>query len=258
MALSRQQTAELDFWLNQYTAGAAAADAQMVAAMRIAYADVEDWFDPAQTLVAAAVAAETAQAARQVQTGLMTQFVGSTVEVLTGRPLTSRAPTVPYPRQADPFDVYSRPVYVARDALVRDLAEETARYEAEIRAEMLALTDALLTRRDAALQLFDGEPQVTHYRRVVRPELSATGTCGLCIAAATRVYSVEYLMPIHTRCKCTVLPIVGGADPAVRFNTADLERLYAENPATRRQDLSNTRYRVDRDGELGPLLQPAA
>jgi hypothetical protein len=41
---------------------------------------------------------------------------------------------------------------------------------------------------------------VTGYRRVIHPELSKSGTCGLCVAAADRIYYVDDLMPIHTNC----------------------------------------------------------
>jgi hypothetical protein len=42
--------------------------------------------------------------------------------------------------------------------------------------------------------------EVRGYRRVIHPELSKGGTCGLCIAASNRVYHVEDLKALHARC----------------------------------------------------------
>lgn len=38
-------------------------------------------------------------------------------------------------------------------------------------------------------------------------------TCGLCVAAATRVYRRPDLDPIHDRCRCTIRPILEGDNP---------------------------------------------
>lgn len=258
MALTSRQLAELEAWLGQYGQAVADLDARTVAATWAAYEAVDDWENPAQTLAAAAAAAGTAQAARQMQLGLMGEYTSTVVEILSGiRPSTPRIEPG-YSRNADPFDVYSRPVFAARDALVEGLDEAAARAEAEQLTEVLSLTDALLARRDAAYETFLASERITHYRRVIRPELSATGTCGLCIAAATKVYTVEDLLPIHTRCKCTVMPILGADDPGEQFNLADLEQIYAGIPATRRAELARFRFRVEDLDELGPVLTPAA
>lgn len=259
MALSARQLSDLEAWLASFTASVAALDGRTVAATWAAYGQVDDWTNPTQTLAAAAAAAGTAQTARQLHIGLMSEFVATTVEIMTGRrPSAPRIP-VGYSRNADPFDVYSRPVFAAREALEQEiLAEADALAAAEVKAEVLSLTDALMARRDAAAATLAASPEVRGYRRVIRPELSETGTCGLCIAAATRLYSTEDLLDIHTRCKCTVMPVVAADDPARRFNTADLERVYAVIPATRRQELSKFRYRVEDLEELGPTLTPAA
>jgi hypothetical protein len=54
------------------------------------------------------------------------------------------------------------------------------------------------------------------YRRVIHPELSKGGTCGLCVAASDRIYHVSELRAVHGRCECTTLPIVGEQDPGTR------------------------------------------
>lgn len=97
---------------------------------------------------------------------------------------------------------------------------------------------------------------VTGYRRVIHPELSRGGTCGLCVAASHRVYHVENLMPIHHRCNCLPMPIIDGNDPGAVVNDADLARLYQEAGSTGAADLKSTRYRVTDAGALGPVLEP--
>lgn len=253
------QLAEVEAWLSQIDSTIARLDAGTAAAVLAAYEAIEDWMDPAQTLPAASAAVAAGLAGRQATAEASAQFVALVTAILRDNPIAGALSPLlsDYPRNADPFDVYSRPIFAYRDALARGLNEQMAQIEAFQRAEMLAITDNLLARRDAALQQLERE-QVSHYRRVIRPELSTTGTCGLCIAAATRVYTIKTLMPIHTRCKCDVIPIVGSDDPGERFNLADMKRLYEATPGTRKQDLVKTRYTVEDLDELGPVLTPVA
>lgn len=253
------QLAEVEAWLSQIDSTIARLDAGTLAAVLAAYEAVDDWMNPSQTLPAASAAVAAGLAGRQAAGEAAAQFVATVTAILRGNPVAgAMTPAVSdYPRNADPFDVYSRPIFAYRDALARGLDEQMAQVEAFQRAEMLAMTDNLLARRDAAMQQLERE-QVSHYRRVIRPELSKTGVCGLCIAAATRVYTIKDLMPIHTRCKCDVIPIIGSADPGERFNLADMKALYGATPGTRREDLIRTRYTVEDLDELGPTLTPVA
>lgn len=129
------------------------------------------------------------------------------------------------------------------------------------RARQAVDTDLKLARRAQmrrTLSKAADEGLVTGYRRVIHPEVSRGGTCGLCIAASTRKYRVEELMALHGGCHCTQLPIVGGADPGLEINEAayvEAERLTGGQ--TSRQALAKTRFRVDQHGELGPVLAPA-
>lgn len=92
---------------------------------------------------------------------------------------------------------------------------------------------------------------VTGWRRVIHPELSEGGTCGLCVAATTRVYTTGNLQPIHEGCHCTVLPIVGDDDPGDALNRLDLGNLYeAAGDTTDGWTLKQTRYQVGDDGQL--------
>lgn len=253
------QLAEIEQWLEQVGEAIAQLDKGTIAAILAAYEAVDDWERPSSTLAAAAGAMAASQAGRTAVAELAAQFISLVTGILrgTGSRQTTAVPSLPYPRNADPFDVYSRPIFVYRDALAAGLEEAESELAAFRRAEDLALTDNLLARRDASIAQLERE-QVSHYRRVIRPELSETGVCGLCIAASVRVYTRGDLMEIHTRCKCEVIPILGAEDPGERFNLADMRRLYGLTPGTRKEDLVKTRYTVEHLDELGPVLVPAA
>lgn len=257
LVLTAQQTAELDAWLNQYTSAANKADSGTAAAVWAAYASVNDWFDPKQTVEAAKAAAGAMQTAQRTHAGLMAEFLELSTHIMTGRRPTSPSGLgAVYPRNADPFDVYSRPVFEYRDQIAKGLDDTLAEQAAKLYAEVLAETDAALARRDAAQTVLDAG-QITEYRRIIRPELSKTGTCGMCIAASTQIYKTDNLMALHSRCKCVPMPVIGSKDPD-GFNRDDLEALYKANPATDRQALAATRYKVGENGELGPVLEPEA
>lgn len=104
--------------------------------------------------------------------------------------------------------------------------------------------------------------RVVGYRRVLHPELSKTGVCGLCLVAADRRYAVAELMPIHALCKCEVAPVVeaGGAveDPGKALNRADLDRVYSAGGGTDAALLKRVRIRIDEHGELGEVIAPAS
>ncbi|OBK14082.1 hypothetical protein [Mycobacterium asiaticum] len=99
-------------------------------------------------------------------------------------------------------------------------------------------------------------PRIVGYRRVIHPELSRGGTCGMCIAASDRIYKVGELMPIHNRCHCTVSAVTDEHDPADDLNSVDLAQLYRDSGGTSAAHLKRTRYKVDKHGEMGPVLVP--
>lgn len=114
------------------------------------------------------------------------------------------------------------------------------------------------------------DARVIGWRRVIHPELSKGGVCGLCVAAADRVYKISELRPIHDRCKCTIAAVTTEHDPGYTLNQDDLDRLYvhaAETAPTEtvygyeRQALSTsakalkkTRYQIVHHNEYGPVL----
>lgn len=107
------------------------------------------------------------------------------------------------------------------------------------------------------LRDFGRVASISFYRRVVRPELSRDGSCGLCVAASDRQYRASDLLPMHERCKCTVLATTRTADPGSQLNDDTLGELYDAAGSTAAADLKRTRVTVVQHGELGPRLRVA-
>lgn len=123
------------------------------------------------------------------------------------------------------------------------------------------MLDWLEQAEDPAVAAHKGEKgKVIGFRRVIRPELSATGTCGLCVVAATNWYTVDALKPIHNLCKCVTLPVVKGEDPGFGWNQEDLrknlDQMYgAAGGSTSGKKLKRIRVKITEHGELGPILE---
>jgi len=135
------------------------------------------------------------------------------------------------------------------------LDDDAARARAVNRARLIVDEDLSLAAREAARQVYTRTPGVTGYRRVIRPELSAGGTCGLCVAASDRTYARGDLLPLHARCKCETLPIVGANDPGRSLNADELAELYRQAGGTTMEKLKRARVVVREHGELGPVLR---
>ena len=157
---------------------------------------------------------------------------------------------------AYPDDVYQRPVRQLRYLhSVENLPIEEVEQTARERLEKQAQTDLQLARSISAQQVLYRFPKATGWRRIIHPELG--NVCGLCIAAADRVYGRIQKMDLHPGCKCTILPVVGDVDPGLKLNSEDLARIYqAAGGTTETRALSQTRFEVRQNGELGPILIP--
>ncbi len=168
------------------------------------------------------------------------------------------------------------------ELIEQELAE--ARRRGLERALVAAAADVQLAEREGVRQALEKAPaNVTGYRRVIHPELSSSGVCGLCIAAADREYKKAELLPIHDRCVCSVSPVIDGeVDFGDALNAEDITELYKRvlaeakphttrevkdadgkvikksttSTKTGRESLSKVRFKVDEHGELGPYLRP--
>lgn len=158
-------------------------------------------------------------------------------------------------RGVQPEDVYQRLAVQYRYERSTSTPEPDALAHVLTRADVMNQTDVALAARSQAEKFFTAH-KIDGYRRVVHPELSKGGTCGLCIVASDRIYRRDRLLPIHDRCVCGVMPILGGWDAGNSLNNLDLGDLYANAGTTKAADLKRTRYQVDHHGELGPVLAP--
>ena len=129
----------------------------------------------------------------------------------------------------------------------------------EVRLERMVNDDMAMANRSAFRNAVNAAPKgvIVGYRRVLHPELAQSGqSCGLCVAASTRVYKKKDLMPLHNLCNCEPVEIVKGRDVGQQINDEDLDTLYgAAGDSTHRTDLSNTKWTVYEHPELGPVLR---
>jgi hypothetical protein len=205
---------------------------------------------PVQSLVAAQESAYLGQAAT-----LMSDRVIRPSRLLTPTQVDDLRVGV------NPDDVYVRLANQYRYERAKDSPppDTTILSHVETRADVMAQTDVALAARGQWEKFFK-ENKITGYRRIIHPELSKGGTCGLCIAASDRIYHSDRLMPLHARCACGVLPVIGGFDAGSGLNNLSLGDLYGDaagdskRSGTSAADLKRTRYAVHAHGELGPVL----
>lgn len=183
-------------------------------------------------------------------------------------------PDLPKPQErvvdaadSEPDRLFERAVITFRyhESIGADPA--TANNAAEERIGKLIDANLMLAQRlaeqETMRQAQAQDSRIIGYRRIIRPELSQGGVCGLCVAASDRIYKVEELKLIHYRCKCAVLEVTKSHDPGFHLNEGDLARLYNDAgeklgyPSTggyKGKHLKRTRYDVVHHAELGPVL----
>lgn len=137
---------------------------------------------------------------------------------------------------------------------VRGDSEERAQAKAIARLAAVAETDVTLAVREQYRSSLGQLANVTGWRRILHPELTETGPCALCVVAADRTYKTSDLLPLHNRCVCEVLPIIGDLDPGLTLNADDLRELYSAAGGNRREVLRKVRVVLAEHGELGPIL----
>lgn len=162
-----------------------------------------------------------------------------------------------YPRKNIlPEDVWERPVSEYRNARNNGDSHQEAMLKTLARVRQLADADVRMANRERAARVYEAaSPQgVIGYRRIIHPELSRTGTCGLCLVAADRLYSTKELYPLHDNCKCETLPVTNTSDPGLKLNRDDLDYIYSVAGGNTASKLSNTRISEYVSGERGPTL----
>lgn len=99
------------------------------------------------------------------------------------------------------------------DEILKDADQSAADHvkawlmSAKIQLENNAVTDGYVT-QNRAIQSRYRSSGVERYRRVIHPELSKTGSCGLCVVAATNTFTRADLMPMHHNCFPAWVPVM--------------------------------------------------
>lgn len=218
-----------------------------------------DFYRPDRQAEAADALVELAAQAGAASGGHTVSYLDAMLAALGVAPARQVEPQGMLRFGVDPREVWSRPFeqYRYQYSLIGD--QEDALNAAFQRAFQLAETDLTLAVRDAAVRHGQANTRVTYYRRVVRPELSQSGqVCGMCLVASHNHYRTNELMPIHQGCNCTVAEILGEGDldPGDSLNQLSLQDVYDAAGSTKKADLQRTRYRIEHNSELGPVMVP--
>lgn len=261
MALSAQQVADLTAFIDAYAAATNQLSAQAAAQIVAAYSGV-NFYNAAAVAAAAEQAADTSNTAATLAAGLTAEYLAYiTGTALGGSVGIPNLPLGPI-RNGFPLDqVYVRPIKFFRRKVAEGVDPALAFQQAMTLAASLADSDVRLAERGAAdriLRYLGDAVGVTGYRRAIHPELSRTGTCGLCIAASDRIYKTGVLMPMHDNCNCAVVPIFGENDPGNSLNNLWLDDIYAAAGGKDAWSLKKVRYAVHEHSEKGPVLVNAA
>lgn len=232
----------------------------LVTQVRAILAGFHDWYDDlavrrmAKDVAALVSTAQKVAAAREdaFQAHVLRQFSSRVVSPVGPVGLDDLRLDV------DAEQVYERLAVQYRYARSTGASADDALAKVLTRAEVMNDTDVSLAVRAQDQKVLQATSLAVGYRRVIHPELSDGGTCGLCIAASDQRYSKEDLLPLHARCKCTVMAIMRGkaGDPGSSLNNLDFATLYADAGSTSAKALKRTRYQIDQHGELGPVLLP--
>lgn len=247
--------ASASIWVDQAAAARQRVTDTATTSAGAAWAAFGGWYAAGQVTGQATQVASLSGAAQGSVASALAEYIAQVTALLTGRRRVSTPPpSVPRVRNgADPIRVHTRPARVYRETFALTADPDLATQRAIDRAIQLIETDVMLAALNAELEAMV-KLEISQYRRVLRPELSDSGPCGLCVVAADQIYSIEDLMPLHDRCKCGVIPIASEADIGARLNRDDLNRIYAAAGSSKAADLKRTRVEVNEHGELGPVL----
>lgn len=230
---------------------------QLVAQVRAIVESFTGWYDDLAVRRLAKQVSGLVQPTQRVMASQEDAYLSHVTSMLSGRAARPVGQVVVSDLRAGvaPEDVYARLGEQFRWDRSVGTPEDKALDKVLTRAGVMNQMDVALAARSEAEKFFT-EHKVAGYRRVLHPELSKGGSCGLCIAASDRIYRVNRLLPIHARCECGVMPIIGGWDAGNSLNGLDLGALYDAAGSTKAADLKKTRYVIHDNGELGPVLAP--
>jgi len=215
------------------------------------------WYSTADITALCEAIVARVEASQRLVASLTDAFIARLVAMLTGRTVSPVGAVHVTSLRAGitHAGVYGRLADQYRWEVADGVAPAQVLEDVVVRAETLVSTDVALAVQQQSQATMTAR-KVTHWRRVIHPELARSGqTCGLCVAASDRVYSSSQLMPLHSGCHCVPCPVIDGRDPGSVLNDGDLTRLYdAVGDKTDRASLQKTRFTIAPNGELGPVL----
>lgn len=258
-------------------AARAAITTQLVAQIRQLVVNFTGWYDDRQVHQLATHIARMVSPSQRLMASTTSAYLARVLTEMTGNPVrpVGAVNVSDLRKGVAPDDVYVRlaneyryKMSLSDNGTIHDLDHggmvaipkppEKILAEVLTRAEVMADTDVTRAMTEQVQSSLRSRHDVTGYRRVIHPEMSRGGSCGLCIAASDRIYHKADLMPVHGRCACTVLPVLDGRDPAGVLNDLDLRKLYkAAGNTTDQRALKKVRWTVGENGELGPILTRA-
>lgn len=260
MALSQQQLSELTAWVDQFALATNDLSRQTAAAVLAAFTGL-NYYQASAVLAAAEQAADQSHTSTLLAAGLLAQYLSLTIGQMVGSPVgIPNLPLSPIRNGVSLTIVFDRVAKLYRRKIAAGVPADQALAAALRYAAALVDANIRLAQRDYANQVLSylaDQMGITGYRRVVRPELSRTGTCGLCLIASDKVYKTGDLLPLHDNCQCVVLPIIGDTDPGDSMNNLSLADIYAAAGSNNGRKLKRVRYQVNQHGELGPVLTDA-
>lgn len=122
------------------------------------------------------------------------------------------------------------------------------------RAEHMVSFDIQLARTHASALVLQQTDGIQRYQRV----LSGSENCDICSVAARHVYKTSDLMPIHTKCDCTVAPVIEGKPPLATRINAQRDFTAPDTATVGEEKKSLTQVarevKIEAHGELGPVL----
>lgn len=228
----------------------------ILAGVALAWDQMRDPFSPTDRRTFARAAAVEIRRGRQRMAGIMRAAIErAMIDAGLDPPRGGPVEPLPEPRGLPIEEVMERaPAQVAYEVTQGKPFEQAMRSGLD-RALVTAEMDLATAARDSSRDTIANAPRIVGWRRMVRPYLSESGTCGLCLAAATRLYFKSDLMPLHSRCRCLPYPVIEGLpDIAQQINGVDIDDLYARAGETQRGKLARVRFKVVQHGELGPTL----
>jgi len=234
-------------------------DAQAVKAVRTALLGFDGWYSDAKVRDMAAQLVKQIEATQRQTANLTNAYLQRVAQAVIGK-ATGAVPIVSVAdlrEGTDHVSVYERLGATYRYAASTGASPSEALATTLARGAAMGQMDNLLALRGQTRQFMRSSGRITGYRRIVRPELSRSGSCGLCAVASDQVYHTDDLMPIHEHCKCDVLPIAGGKDPGRQLNEDEFKALYGAAGSTDGRDLKKVSVVVHQHGELGPVLRLA-